>query len=310
MRYLLPNDTTAYAPPVVTLLRNLREESLCFEKHYLMHPLDVFHSVFEEVVDSGIRLSSDVADTQRLFEPERNANTSDSQIRNGVFNFLFCIANFLDGCQSIIKSLSEDPKVLSAAQGEFKQSIRTYNDHVRKLVNYIKHRHRTIRMIYGKWDRNLIVGYFIEGVVNRGAIGPDPDIHKDSNAAISLNRDLPYHLINIYGVSAALGSILRKYGAFGDSEEASRRSNDEYPIKFIRQVANLPRHFFPDEIKMAWPEVKIKGDNGTQFEFLLPSKRKPENNRPHPLSISLTSKVRSKSRTLVLPYFRTEERQG
>lgn len=194
MRYVLPSDTTVYVPEVVTLLRNLKEDSLCFEKHYLMHPLDVFHSVFDEVVDSGIRLSGDVASAQQLFKSEHELNTSDSQIRNGVFNFLFCIVNFLDGCQSIIKSLSEDPKVLSNAQRDFKKSIQTYNDHVRKVVNHIKHRHRAIRMIYGKWDRNLIVGYFVEGAVDRGTVGPDPDIHKNSNTAISLNRDLPYHL--------------------------------------------------------------------------------------------------------------------
>jgi phage-related protein len=306
LKYTLPNKNTGYAPEVFALLNALPDEKLFYEEHDLMHPFDVFSSVFEEVIDSGVRLTHDVLEAQRLSEIGEDIKHLDSQIRNGIFNFLFSSCNFLDGCQSIIKSLSSDSKKTSKANREFIKNIKSYNDYLRKLVNFIKHRHRVIRTVYGKWDTNIIVGYFVEGVVKKGSIGPDPEIHKNSNCAISLNRDIPYHLINLYSVSASLKVVIENVCGMTKQKYDIYDTKEEKLSDYINLVSTIPRKFFPDEMKMDWPEIKRKNGEGSVFELAIPSKRKPDNIKPHIINISLTSKVRSRSKSLVLPYFRPE----
>lgn len=304
MKYSLPNKNKCFSPEVFDLLNALPDEDLSYENHDLMHPIDIYSAVFDEVIESGFRLTNDLLEIQKQFALGNSIEHLDSQIRNGIFNYLFCLANFLDGCQSIIKSLSEDSKKTAKVNKEFMKNIRSYNDHLRKIVNFIKHRHRVIRTVYAKWDENVIVGYFIEGVVSKNAVGPDPEIHKDSKCAISLNRDIPYHLINLYSVSASLKAVIENSGVINIPEYNNYVAQDEKLTDYINLVSSIPRHFFPDEIKMDWPEIKVKKGNSPLFELTIPSKRKPDNYRPHIMDISITSKVKSRSKTLVLPYFR------
>lgn len=269
-----------------------------------MHPCDVYSSVFEEAVESGLKLTKDVLE---LHEKKVNGSSDtelELSIKNGTFHFIFSMANFLDGCLSIVKSLFENTKSkdFTKFNRQFVSAIKDYNDHIRKVVNYIKHRHRVMRPIYGSWSEGLIIGYYIEGVVAKGMLGPDPDIHEESNCAISLNRDIPYHLCNIYSVSAALASLVKERFKLKDSDIEPYKNQDARILKFIDTASQIPRTYFPDEIKKHWPEIILKPDNKSA-KIVCPSTRKPENMKPHIMDISLSSSVRSRSRSLKLPYF-------
>ncbi len=305
MKYTLPTEKSGFAPEIISLLNALPDEKLFHQNYQLMHPCDVYSSVFEEAVESGYRLTKDVLE---LHEKKINGSSDselDLSIKNGVFNFIFSMGNFLDGCQSIVKSLfdSTKSKGFTTASREFSSSIKQYNDHVRKSANYIKHRHRVIRTIYGAWDKNLITGYFIEGVVAKGVVGPEPDIHKGSNCAISLNRDIPYHLCNIFAVSAALENVVKNQFKINKTDINPYKNNDERMLKFIDAASRLPRTFFPDEIAMNCPEISFKAKSNSA-KILYPSNKKPTNMKPHDMKISLSSTMRSRSRTLKLPYFK------
>ncbi|MCS6232793.1 hypothetical protein G3488_18315 [Shewanella baltica] len=308
MKYILPTEKSGFAPEVIPLLNALPDDGLFHEKYQLMHPCDVYSSVFEEAVESGLKLTRDVLCMHEKKANGGSDNELDLSIKNGTFHFLFSMTNFLDGCQSIIKSLFEDTKSkdFTRANREFLSSIREYNDYVRKSVNYIKHRHRVVRTIYGSWEENLIIGYYIEGVVTKGMLGPDPDIHNESNCAISLNRDIPYHLCNIFSVSAVLASLVRNRFKLKLSDIKSYKNQDERILKFIDSASKLPRTYFPDELKMNWPEINLKSENQLA-KIIYPSSRKPDNMRLHDMKISLSSTVRSRSRSLKLPYFGHEE---
>ncbi|MBE0403964.1 hypothetical protein [Halomonas citrativorans] len=307
MKYILPKKVAGYSPEVMVILNEIDDDVLFCDNYNLMHPYDVYCSVFEDAVESGIRLTRDVIEVHKRRVNGVSDSELDLSIKNGIFHFLFSMANFLDGCQSIIKSLFENTKSkeFTKLSREFTNSIKEYNDYLRKSVNYIKHRHRVVRTVYGAWDNNLIVGYYIEGVVASGVLGPDPDIHNESNCAISLNRDIPYHLCNLFAVSAALASLVKRKLKNRNSDVIINNKQDDRVLKFIDYVSCLPRTFFPDELKMKWPEVCLNAKNRSA-KLLYPSDRKPENMKVHNMEISLSSTIRSRSRTLKLPYFGQE----
>lgn len=307
MKYILPIEKSGFAPEVISILNALSDDVLFHHNYQLMHPCDVYSSVFEEAVESGLKLVIDVLEMHKTKTEGGFDNELDISIKNRIFHFLFSMANFLDGCQSIVKSLFEDTKSkeFTKANREFLLSIKEYNDYVRKSVNYIKHRHRVIRTIYGSWERNLIIGYYIEGVVSKGMLGPDPDIHNESNCAISLNRDIPYHLCNIFAVSSALASLVRKRFKLNNSDVKPYKNQDERIFKFIDCTSKLPRTYFPDELKMKWPEVSLKTENNLA-KIIYPSSKKPDNMKPHYMKMSLSSTIRSRSPSFKIPYFSQE----
>ncbi|UTW00789.1 hypothetical protein KDW99_06600 [Marinomonas rhizomae] len=131
----------------------------------------------------------------------------------------------------------------------------------------------------------------------------DPLIHDDFHGmktGFSLNRNIPYHLINTYFVSSALSSVLVKYSGL-NSSECNNFSSDEIK-KCFDMLSDLPLLFFPDEIEMKVPSIKRNKAEG--FSLELPSGRKIGNRRPHIMNIALSKRIGLQARSFSLPYFR------
>ena len=308
MKYSLPTKLTGYYPEALATLINIDDTRVYSEDINLSHPSDIFLLTFSDVIDCAFRLAkrANIETIQRR-ESHQYTHEDLNEIRFDILNLTFFAANFIEACQSIIKSLfpsDEQKNNFTKAAREFKDMTKDYRRHVSNMINQIKHKHRRIRTFTYTWDNNIILGYFVEGLVGKDILGPDPEIHSEFNGlktGFSINRDLPYHLVNLYFVSACLNSIVTKYSKINKTEAKVLDGTDI--TRCLVEVSSLPSIFFPDEIRKDVPAVHAK-DRNRLFILELPSKRLINNKALHLATISVTSRIGLRNRSLVPPYFR------
>lgn len=305
MKYELPTKSAGYFPEVLSLLSSIEDSCVFNEDRDLSHPADLFLLTFNDVIECAYRLSKRFnaeADRRQLHQKTEISELDD--IRIDIFNLIFYTSNFIEACQSIIKSLfpdSDNGNTFTKAVREFNENTKDYRSHASKIINQIKHQHRRIRPFSYAWNNNLIIGYFIEGLVGINTIGPEPKIHSkfnDLNTGFSLNRDIPYHLVNVYFASACLASIVRKHAKI--NEVFPKVLDGEHLVRCFREVEKMKVIFLPDEIKMKMPFVQERKEGKFLLEF--PSAKKPENLKPHIADISVTARLGIKNLSFAPPY--------
>ncbi|MFE8726202.1 hypothetical protein [Aeromonas hydrophila] len=254
MKYMLPNKKGSYLPSIYEFLIGLEDEKLYFKEHGLLHPADIYIEVFDEVVRSGSVLLKALDEMQHDFSKRKDEN-----FHSLIFGFLFSISNYIDGCQSITKTFfQKGSDNIGKVNRSFKKQCDKYTDYVNSKVNYIKHRHRKLATCLFQWENEFIMAYFIAGIVDDNFIGPDPDLHEDPNCAISLNLDIPFHISNIYFLSASLEAILRNELKLKSkpNDRGNGRDQEKYR-KFLSMAASLKRNLLPDEIYKKQAVVNI-----------------------------------------------------
>lgn len=305
MKYELPTKSAGYYPEALSLLSSIEDSCVFNEDRDLSHPADLFLLTFNDVIECAYRLSKRFnaeVDRKQLHQQTDISELDD--IRIDIFNLIFYTSNFIEACQSIIKSLFPDAdngNKFTKAVREFNENTKDYRSHASKIINQIKHQHRRIRPFSYAWDNNFIIGYFIEGLAGINTIGPEPKINSkfnDLNTGFSINRDIPYHLVNVYFASACLASVVRKHAK--TNVVVPKVLDGEHLVRCFREVAKMKFILLPDEIKMKMPSVHERKEGKFLLEF--PSKRKPENLQPHIADISVTARLGIKNLSFAPPY--------
>jgi hypothetical protein len=305
MNYELPAKITGYFPEVLSILTSIEDSAVFHGDHNLSHPGDLFLLTFNDVIECAHRLAMRV---NCEVENSRITHHIDDEkvdgIRIEVFNLLFYCANFIESCQSIIKSLFKDgskDKAFTRAVREFVDNTRSYREHTSKIINLIKHQHRRIRPFSFSWENNLIFGYFVEGLLAPNVLGPDPQVHQKYNSlntGISINRDIPYHLVNIYFASACLASVIKKYVKITNKPQINLPS--DHVVKCLEEVSKLEFILLPDEFAKELPVITNKNEG--KFCLEMPSKKTPHNAKPHLATVSLNMKIGISNRSFAPPY--------
>lgn len=305
MIYEYPKRDSGYFPEALSILTNIHDSCLFHEDHNLSHPGDLFLLTFNDVVECAHRLAkiTNIEAKKYSTDPSKGLSEIDS-IRIEIFNLLFYSSNFIESCQSIIKSLFKDgakDKKFVRAIRDFLDNTKAYREHTSKIVNLIKHQHRRVRPFTFAWDRHIIIGYFIEGLLAPTVLGPDPQVHKPFNklnTGISINRDIAYHVVNIYYASACLASIVKKYAKINSG--ATPRVPGDHIVECLSELSNIPLLLLPDEFTKEMPVISKHQDD--KFILEMPSKKKPINDKPHSASVAVNAKIGIANRSFAPPY--------
>jgi hypothetical protein len=303
--YEYPKRDSGYFPEALSVLTNIHDSCLFHEEHNLSHPGDLFLLTFNDVIECAHRLAKITNIEAKRYSTTQSEGLSDiDSIRIEIFNLLFYSSNFIESCQSIIKSLFKDgakDKNFVRASREFLDNTKAYREHTSKIINLIKHQHRRVRPFTFSWDSHLIIGYFIEGLLAPTVLGPDPQVHKPFNklnTGISINKDIAYHVINAYYASACLTSVIKKYAKI--TNDATRKIPGNHIAECLLELSNIPLLFLPDEFTKEIPVIsKYKGD---KFVLEIPSKKKPINEKPHSASVAVNAKMGIANRSFAPPY--------
>lgn len=302
VKYEFPNKA-GYFPEVFLLLKDLDKQQVYSHDGQLSHPADIFLLTFTDAIDCITRLAKSVNDATECVSSGKSIDSQSlTKIRNQIFDLLFYTANFVEGCQSIIRSIfPPGDKQLAKVARDFKGNVEDYTSHALQLINKVKHQHRRPRTFSFNFDNRIILGYYLEGLVDEGVLGPDPELHKPYKGVktgFSLNRIIPYHLCSIYYVSACLGAIVKKHGKLGDPSE--NYVNDDYVHNAFLEVEKIPCLLFPDEFEKPLPTV-TRRSNG-RYLLEIPGKKKILNNKNQSVKVNLETRVGVWDRGIAPPY--------
>jgi hypothetical protein len=310
----LPYKSTGFEPDVVAYLDALREAPLSHIERRLHHPIDIYaiasHEVWDNLNDL-LDLVNEISEKQ-LYLPGNKDTTWKKRLLRQLDHTLDALVQFLDSCRAIIKCC-----FVGDSSDKFTKSIRRFNDAIYPLadrlchaINKIKHEQRTLQVIYLHNPGFFIPGYFVEGILEAGVAGPEPALHKGSNSAFSLNRDIPIYVCVIYLASAALAQIIRQPTKIAHAVLSDSMVRSEKIASVLKKVSLLPLEFFPDEIKMPVPLVRFMegtnlGEATAEIEFPA-SRYKPQQVHAQ-YQVATTWTVRSVARTLKMPYWHSAE---
>lgn len=217
----------------------------------------------------------------------------------------------LDVCGGIIRSFfpATNEKQFKKRLTAFKTAVEPYRKHIGNVDNYIKHSQGKLRSIRFSWATGMCFGYFVEGPVANGVLGPLACIHPGSNSAFSYNRDLKFHICSVLAVGANLAHSLHEIDRQLTLVPTpnSNESRDSAWVDAIQAAADLPNIFFPDELTKPIPNVKVTGER-VLIEFA--AQKTKVFRPPSPCKISLTYGGDGVSRSFKMPYFDNSLLQG
>jgi hypothetical protein len=179
---------------------------------------------------------------------------------------------------SLVEHLEDNMRVLlcffpsladraaNPAVRRYQATVEVYRDSVGRIVNLIKHSQGRLRFVMGESDGDRALGYYVEGVVSPGVIGPSPIVHSNGRASFSFNRDLRFHLASVVGVSQALAQAVQQIHPdtfAGDGRDTGPGAL----LNPVRLVSRLPVIVFPTEGTLPWPYVGLDGAGRGVIEF-------------------------------------------
>ena len=308
----LSSDPGGLRPDVVELLSTIPLTASRHTELEVRPPAAAYNSSLQDVF-SAFSACLDVVDAfPQNTRWIREVQDWEREIVPRIERLLYKLAEHLEHCLHIATSLL--PEGSSNRKDHrikvYESGVTSYKKHVAAVVNAIKHKQRRIRGIVMYEDDQYSLGYYIETVGTFGGLLdpvmlPDPTIHAHADTAFSINRDLRYHLSNVYLVGRHLGTAVAALSKVAPSGNPIRHADlDERIFAITRRVANLPSVFYPDELRKPVPSVGAgeaeSGERTVWFEY--PSIRLHPTRLNGP-RISVSTLGDGTTRNAKLPYF-------
>lgn len=292
-------------PKAARVLQDLHGVPTFEDSYAARHPFAAYNISLTAIARRVISVVEYLAEVQR--EPrvaDHGRSQSDEQLLEATDHLLDSLMEHMDVCNGILRSFyppAEDTKFKKALTA-FKVAVEPYRKHIGTIDNYIKHSQGRLRLIRFQWATGSCVGYFVEGPVAAGVLGPVGVVHPEKNSAFSFNRDIPFHVCNVFAVGARLASALhevdRRLVVLPLAKSVEGRDSDW--SKAIRATASLPSIFFPDELQKKAPKVHVT-ENKVLIEY--PAAHPRLIGPPNKSQISLNWGGDGVTKSFRLPYF-------
>jgi len=247
------------------------------------HPLGVYNISWQYILYNFEFIISAINELVTSFgKPTLDFRHFD---RLGFFqtNLLRSIDEHFDDCEVILRAFF--PKGSRFNGNEYVESyrgaIKVYKDHVRKIVNHLKHSQGRIRIALLVFrnppsfpDLSFVMPtYYVEGVNAQGIPGPLSDVHDGQIQAFSHFHDLKYHLCNLYILSHYLADAVTQI--VGESNIVPPMQVNARDIEFskLAEVISLVQDIFlPNDKQIGIPHVKFEHDSEgyAQLSMTLP----------------------------------------
>ena len=306
MRIIEDFDSPELAlPKAAWVLHDLRGVQTFESTYAARHPCAAYNISLTAIASRTAKVIEELEDLiRRVLAGNSPESLGDDNLLEAMDHLLDALMEHMDVCCKILRCFvaPQDDKKFQKVLTQFRKSIEPYRDHIGTLDNYIKHNQGKLRSVCFTWGTGATLGYFVEGPVSGGALGPVGKIHKDENTAFSFNRDLPFHICNVYAVSSRLAYSLKTINSslIPMPPSSSVNVRDAAWSKAIKMTAGLPPIFFPDEVHKPIPRVRVS-HHKVYIEY--PA------NRPRPVGPLSPSKISilfagdGVTRSFKMPYF-------
>lgn len=292
-------------PKAARVLQDLRGVVTYEADYSARHPFAAYNISLESI---GQRFTSVITCLNQLeyqFQMSPSSTqASDLALLEATDHLLDSLMEHMDVCGGIIRNFcpASAETQFKKQLASFKTAVNPYRKHIACVDNYIKHNQGKLRSIRFSWASGMCFGYFVEGPIAEGGLGPVECIHPGSNSAFSFNRDLKFHICSVFAIGAELAHSLHEIDKRLTPLPIAKSNDgrDSAWGKAVQAAAKLPNVFFPDEILKPVPVVKISNDKVLiDFAAHRPKISQP----PSPCKIGLTFGGDGVTRTFKMPYF-------
>lgn len=199
-------------------------------------------------------------------------------------HLLYVLAEYLNECDIVLRCCFPNESTFKQSEhvDHFRKVIRPYRDRVGAAVNAIKHNQGRLRL-FALYDHALVVsGYFVEGVLSSGAVGPNSNIHNDKTSqAFSFAFDLRLHFLSVFLISRNLSSAVERILGPPDLRLQPGGSS-AYAREVGEKLMRYSRGVFPDEMRLGFAEVSVDRESSTlRIEY--PASTAPDTFRSGPI---------------------------
>jgi|GEM_PF-4618642 len=258
-------------PAVLSELTALPPKDYFDEGKLLRHPSDTFIVAYRELLESGVNLCLDYQEALASTYAPDDPSDRDSRLRGALRLFHSRVAEYFEASKKIIDS-TKSGKEAGKVNRAFRDATNPFHDQAKKIDNFIKHQQRAIRTVDVRWAEGHLIGYQIEGVLSDGTADAEPQIHRHSGTAFSVNRMVKVYACHIYLVANALKSVL---GLPKPTDHNGHPELEKLAGRFLDLVSEVPSFFLPDEQFEPVPLVKKRADN--TYLLLYPAALRPDN---------------------------------
>lgn len=216
----LERDGSIY-PRALDVIRQVPEEAWTYTSQGVLHPRTAYSRSFGKVVEAwqtAIPALAALSAQLRFDQP-----TPDSKLVESTYgNLLHALYEHVDACYAVMRCLAPPPAKpgpwhQATARAQKLPGLKAFEEQVlggyRSLslgpsVNLLKHNESRIRLLAFRSRDAFTFGYFVDGPLPGGAIGPAPAVHADANSAFSFNRDMLLHWWWLFRSSELLARVI------------------------------------------------------------------------------------------------------
>jgi len=214
-------------------------------------------SAFNDVLDS-----LDGVTSQRLFTDSNNIG-NDKLLLEPQERLLYRLMEHWDDCTNVLQCFHKERVKGTQAYKRFNKANSVYRDHIGRVVNSLKHSQGRLRLMVAYNEIIYVPGYFVEGIDEKGVLGPHLNIHDDGTTGFSFARDLRYHFCNLYFLSKILSDIVIDLTGNSRTPRVVGSTNEKW-YRLAERIADLPSVFYRDERKKPVPWVEVHQESDIQ----------------------------------------------
>lgn len=272
----------------------------------LRHPAAAYAISVERVWPAflgSLDLAEQVAASRSFGDPTNNL--WHGPLLEAHERLLYSLFEHLEDCESILQCCL--PKATHFGRNPsartYRQAISTYRARIGRIVNTIKHRQGRLRPVVFFGPKYASLGYFVEGVLPNGAIGPDPRVHASTSQAFSFALDLRLHYFMIFLASRALNVAVEEICGAPSPTPAIPNSSDLRVWQIAGRLSRFTTIIFPDESPRLFSAVEVRGGpHGLELHLSCPSDSVRNDPLPPASRITVAFGGDGFSRSFVLPY--------
>ncbi|WP_243285848.1 hypothetical protein [Geothrix terrae] len=298
---------SAALPAAMCILHRCDPSKLFHESQMKRHPLAAYNVSTSAVLKrfGNVLDALELVKFDHIAQPPIKAG-DDGFLLEATDHLLDSLMEHMEDCEKIVGSFFEDPAQRANKKKieQYKRRVDPYRDFIGKLDNFIKHQQGRLRLITFYDAANTFPGYYIEGLVEAGVVGPVTGIHPGGNSAFSYARDLRFHMANVFGVSRILANYLMNLGVLLDPDALP---SDALPTAVVgtwadtlRRIASLAAVCYPDEVRKPFPGINFIGE---EVRIRFPDNTSEHHSFPNGTKVTSSFAGDGVTRTFKLPYF-------
>ena len=251
------------SPPILTYLASFPEGEFYYLAQGLRHPYGITSVALSRVWEAMSKATSLLGELHTEAAVRESVGETYLQVLRHQLELFYALESMEDSFKSLLKGMFKNNEVAQKNQHfrEFMLRSKGFRDKLGRTVNAIKHDNCSLQPVmflnFEKGGFRVAPGFFVEGVLSDGAIGPSPKVHADGNSGFSLVRELRYYFVHAYFLAHWAEQAIRQIVGPRMFPVVEKAAQEDLAESIARDLIASRLWMFPDEGLKKLPEIEF-----------------------------------------------------